>query len=383
VETVSLKLAAMGSDRTPKILQLISSGGFYGAERMVVQLSLALESLGCRTLLGVFRNEPRPNLEVARQARAAGLSVVEIPCRGRIDRAAARRIRSLAAEFQADVIHSHGYKPNIYAMLALGTAGAKLVSTCHGYVDDTLAMRMNEKLNRFLLRRYHAVAAVSEEVRDILIRSGVPAKTVSVVHNGIDCDAFVGAAPSLSREGASFLVGFVGRLVPLKNPEAFLTLARDVVSEIPNARFAFVGEGSERSKLESMRDQWGLNHSICFVGFRQDMPGVYASLDALVLPSIHEGMPMTILEALAAATPIVATRVGAVGAVVTHGQTGILVTPGNQRELYSAVMSILQDRDLARRLGITGQRWVKEHFSHQTMANKYLSLYQRCGTRST
>jgi glycosyltransferase involved in cell wall biosynthesis len=373
----------MGSDCTPKILHLISSGGFYGAERMVVQLSLALESLGCSTLLGVFRNEPRPNLEVAKQARAAGLSVVEIPCRGRVDPVTAQRIRSLTAEFQADVVHSHGYKPNIYAMLALGTARAKLVSTCHGYVDDTVAMRVNEKLNRFLLRRYHAVAAVSEEVRDILIRSGVPSKTVHVVHNGINCDAFVGGVPSLSREGAGFLVGFVGRLVPLKNPEAFITVARDVVSQIPNARFAFVGEGSERSKLESLRDQWGLNESICFVGFRQDMPGVYASLDALVLPSIHEGMPMTILEALAAATPVVATRVGAVGDVVIHGQTGILVTPGNQQELYSAVMSILQDHDLARRLGTTGQRWVKEHFSHQTMASEYLRLYQRCGTRST
>jgi glycosyltransferase involved in cell wall biosynthesis len=373
----------MGSNCTPKVLHLISSGGFYGAERMVVQLSLALEKLGCHTLLGVFRNEPRPNLEVAKQARAAGLRVVEIPCYGRIDWAAAKRIRGLAAEFQANVVHSHGYKPNIYAMLTLGTAGPKLVSTCHGYVDDTLAMRVNEKLNRFLLRRYPAVAAVSKEVRDNLVLSGVPAKTVCVVHNGIDCDAFVAALPSLSREGARFLVGFVGRLVPLKNPEAFITLAREVVSQIPNARFVFVGEGPERSKLASLRDQWGMNHSICFVGFRPDMPQVYASLDVLVLPSIHEGMPMTILEALAAATPVVATRVGAIGDVVTHGETGLLVTPGNRQELYSAVMSILQDRELAHRLGLAGQHLVREHFSNLSMAREYLSIYQRCATRST
>lgn len=371
----------MGSDCAPKILHLISSGGFYGAERMVIQLSLALESLGCRTLLGVFRNEPRPNLEVANHARAAGLSVVEIPCHGRIDRAAGQRIRSLAAEFQADIVHSHGYKPNIYAILSLGTAGAKLVSTCHGYVDDTRAMRLNEKLNRFLLRRYHAVVAVSREVRDGLIRSGVPVGVASVIPNGINCDAFVDAVPSLSRERAGFLVGFVGRLVPIKNPEAFIAVAREVVSQMPSVRFAFVGEGPERSKLESLRDQWGLNDSVCFVGFRQDMPGVYASLDALVLPSIHEGMPMTILEALAAGVPVVASRVGAVADVITDGETGILVDQGNQRELCSGVMRILQDRDLAHQLGSAGQRWVREHFSNKTMAREYLSLYQRCGIR--
>lgn len=358
------------------VLQLISSGGFYGAERMVIQLSLALENLGCRTLLGVFRNEPRPNLEVALHARAEGLSVVEIPCRGRADRTTLKYLRGLVADFRADVVHSHGYKPNIYSIVALRTGAAKLVSTCHGYSDDTRLVRIYEQINRFLLRRYDAVAAVSQEVRGILISSGIAPETVRVVYNGIDCAAFQGATPSLRRGTAGFLIGFVGRLVPLKDPRAFVVLARDVSQQIPGAQFSFVGDGTERSALEVLQIEYGLQNSIRFEGFRPDMPSVYASFDVLVLPSIHEGMPMTVLEALAAGVPVVATRVGAIGDVIIDGETGILVAPGDQRGLYRAVMSILQDRDLARRLGVAGQRWVQERFSSQTMASEYLKLYR-------
>ena len=346
---------------------------------MVIQLSLALEKMGHRAALGVFCNDSHPNPEISKRAREAGLMVEEIPCHGRLDRRAIAHTRKFARDFAADVVHSHGYKTNMYIWLALGSRGPKLVSTCHLYTDATLALRIYGALDRFLLRSYHAVSAVSARERDRVVGSGVPASRVRVIDNGIHCDTFAGAKPSLDRDGAHLLVGTVGRLVAQKNPEGFLTAARAAAPRFPNAHFVFVGDGPDRGKLEHLRRDWGLEANVRFAGFRPDMPGVYASLDIFVLPSIDEGLPMAILECMAAGVPVIATRVGAVEKVVRNGETGLLLDPGDQVGLDNAVRSLLEDRELARRLGKAGQQWVYEHFSDEAMARNYLDLYRQAG----
>src|SRR3954449_3484475 len=125
---------------------MISSGGFYGAERMILQLSFQLESMGCRVLIAVFQAD----LEIARRAREAGLAVEEIPGGGRGDRRTIGRLRSVARDFAPGVVHSHGYKTNLYARLAFGGNGPKLVATCHNYMNDTAALRFYGWLDRRL-----------------------------------------------------------------------------------------------------------------------------------------------------------------------------------------------------------------------------------------
>jgi glycosyltransferase involved in cell wall biosynthesis len=361
------------------ILQMISSAGFYGAERMVIQLCLALEKQGCHTRLAVFRNEPRPNLEILANAREAGLTTVELPCAGRFDRSTIRQIQALARDFHADIVHSHGYKPNLYAWMALGTSGPRLVSTCHGYIDGTVALYMYGILDRRLLRRYYAISAVSERDLSRLLGSGVPASKIRVINNGIDCRTFAGAPPSIDRRGASFLIGSVGRMTPEKNPTGFLAAARHAVRSFPDAQFLFIGDGRERTRLELLAREWGLEQNVQFLGFRQDMPNVYASLDLLVLPSLDEGLPMAILECMAAGTPVIATRVGAVEKLVRNEETGLLLAPGDQEALNQAVVRLLSDRDLARRLGKAGQDLVNREFSSDAMARNYLDLYRSGG----
>jgi glycosyltransferase involved in cell wall biosynthesis len=357
-----------------RVLQMISSGGFYGAERMVIQLSAALQEMDCRTMLAVFRNESREHLEVAERALEAGLHVEEIPCRGRFDRRTVARIRELAREFGADVVHCHGYKPNFYAWVALHNAGPKLMSTCHLYTDETLPLRFYGWLDRRILRRYDAVSAVSEAERNRVLRSGVRAEKVKVINNGIDCAAFTGARPSILYPGA-LLVGTVGRLTAQKNPVGILAAAREAVRAGINAHFVYVGDGPDRQKLESLRNEWGMEGRVDFLGFRPDMPNIYASLDLFVLPSMDEGLPMALLECMAAGTPVIATRVGAVEKVVRDGETGLLVNPGDQTALNSAVLRLLEDRNLAQSLGAKGQRRVREHFSSEAMARNYLEIY--------
>jgi glycosyltransferase involved in cell wall biosynthesis len=356
---------------------MISSAGFYGAERMVIQLSSALERAGCQTAIGVFHNQGHPDSKLAEHAGAAGLRAESIPCRGRIDRQAIAGIRALAESFGADIVHSHGYKSNIYSCLAMGTRGPRLVSTCHSHNDETLSLRLYGLLDYFLLRRrYHAVAAVSETVEKRLLDSGIAASKLRVIDNGIDCDSFAGAKSSIERQGASFLVGLVGRLVALKNPEGFLAAAREIVRTIPGAHFIYIGEGPERARLEGLCREWGLEKNVRFLGFRADIANVYASLDLFVLPSFTEAMPMSILECMAAGTPVLATRVGAVDRLVQDGETGLLIQPNDQGALNHAIVRLLQDRELAQRLSRNAQRWVNAHFSSDAMARNYLDLYR-------
>src|SRR5579884_366473 len=150
-----------------KILHLISSGGMYGAEAVILNLCGVLNSSGQHEgLLGAFANSAAPNLALYEAARGAGIESHLIACKGQIDRTVPMRIRSLVQQTKADVVHTHGYKPDVYAWLALRHTGIPLVSTCHTWYDNDLAVRTYGAIDRWVLRKYHRVVAVSDAVQD-------------------------------------------------------------------------------------------------------------------------------------------------------------------------------------------------------------------------
>lgn len=363
-----------------KIFQLISSAGHYGAENMILNLAPPLQRLGCESLVGVFYNTHRPNTELAEQARRHGLPVVMIPCRGRADRAALRAIEDSMREHHIELIHTHGYKADLYGYTAAKNLGIPILATCHNWPDKNLPLWVYSVLDRWMLRRFPQIVAVSEGVRSALRRFGVPQSRIAIIGNGIDFKTFCAAPPSLAveiRKGDRLTVGLVGRLVPAKGPDYFLRAARDVLQRFPNTLFVFVGEGPERRRLEALARELEIEHSVLFAGQRNDMPGVYNSLDVLALPSITEGMPMTILEGLAAKRAVVATRVGAVPDLIEHERTGLLVEPRDVRGLCEALERLLSDAVLRQRLGEAGQALVRQRYSAEAMAQNYLGLYQR------
>jgi glycosyltransferase involved in cell wall biosynthesis len=144
----------------------------------------------------------------------------------------------------------------------------------------------------------------------------------------------------------------------------------------PDALFVLVGDGPEREKLETLTQQLGIQSSVVFVGQRDDIPGVYASFDIVALPSLTEAMPLAVLEALAAKRAVVASEVGDVPRMILHEQTGLLVQPGDDRGLADAIMRLLADGELRRKLGHNGHRFVLDHFSGARMARNYLGVYE-------
>jgi glycosyltransferase involved in cell wall biosynthesis len=363
-----------------RVLHLISSGGMYGAEVMLLNLASAQKRLGCEPVVGVFRNEHLPHIEVAEEARARGLHVEIFNCSGRFDHKPLGIIRKVLRKEDISLVHGHGYKSNLYGYFAAKALGLPFVATCHLWTGASPAIRFYEFLDSLLLRRAHRVVGVSDAISNILRKSGLSPEKVSTIHNGTDFSLCEDVSPSLRRElgvGERVLVGSVGRLEEQKGFEYFLRAAREVLTEFPKTQFVVVGEGSLRPRLEGLIHELGLGTSVLLVGQRKDMPGVYASLDLFVLASIDEGMPMTILEALALGKPVIATAVGAVENLVVSEKTGLLVQPRDIPALRDAMLRCLRDQSFAQTLGRNGQEHVQTSFSAQGMARKYTELYER------
>lgn len=363
-----------------RILHLISSAGMYGAEAVVLNLAAAQKEQGHEPAIGVFHNRHSPHLEIAGEARKRSLAVEIFSCNGRFDWAAVRAIRDFVTANSIDIVHTHGYKSDIYGRFALNGLNAVFIATCHLWTRGTLSVRFYEFLDSLVLRGARRVVGVSDAITDLLAQAGLPRTKLATVYNGTDLSRFESPPRSLRGElgvGDSPLIGTVGRLETQKGIEYFIRAAREVLTEFPAAQFVIVGEGSLRSQLSELIGDLKVDASVRMLGERRDMPGVYASLDLFVLASIDEGMPMTVLEALAASRPVVATRVGAVSKLVVTDQTGLLVESRDVAALRDAMLRCLRDPAFARQLGSNGSRHVRNSFSADAMARNYTEIYSQ------
>jgi len=366
-----------------KILHIISSGGMYGAEAVILNMSRTLNAGSHSSILGVFSNSANPNLQLNEVAIQQGLESNLIPCKGQIDLTVPASIRELAARTKADIVHAHGYKADLYAWFAMRGSATPLVSTCHTWYDNDLLVSLYGMADRLVLRSYAAVVAVSDEVRQRLLKAGVGKDKIHMVRNGIDLRPFNSAAPSLKQNldpGNPPIIGLIGRLANEKGVDLFLRAAARVLTEIPSARFVVVGEGPDRDKLESLIDELNIRESCTMLGRRDDMPSVYASLDIMVSSSRQEGLPMAILEGMASSLPLIATPVGEVPTVVIDGRTGVLTPSEDIESLTANIVKLLRNPAQRERLGAAARNLIEAEYSAERMTADYLRVYQAAVT---
>lgn len=362
------------------ILQIISSSGMYGAESVILNLSRALNAVGHRSSIGVFANSLNPNLQLHERATQEGIDSIVFPCRGQLDRVAISRIRDVVRQTGADIVHSHGYKADVYAYFALRRCSCSLVATCHNWIDQEFRDFLYGVIDRFALRRFDRVVAVSDEVKKRLLKAGVAEGRIALVKNGIDRQRFSAVASSSTEpdnaKHRSVVVGLVGRLSHEKGVDTFLRAASHVVADYANAEFVVVGEGPDRESLERLIDELKINSKVSLVGRRDDMPSVYRSFDVMVSSSRKEGLPVSILEGMATGLPVVATTVGEVPRLIRGGETGLLVPPDKPLLLARAIAELLVDREYRERLGCAAKTLIEREFSAERMAAGYLRVYE-------
>lgn len=360
------------------VLQLISSSlGYYGAERVVVTLSAALEEMGVHTVVGAFDNSAKSShLEVLDQAALCNLETEQITCRGRFDRHAVRTIQDIVERHKIDVIHCHGIKPNLYAILAARRSKVALVSTCHSWIFNSKKDWVVSALERCFLRGVDQVVAVSDHLLPPLGRFGVRAE---VIANGIDLKPFRNQDPEFRRRmnwSGRPVIGAIGRLCPGKGLQFLLRAAPEVLKQNPSALFVLVGDGEERHTLEADAKSLGIQDSVCFMGVRSDIPEMVSSMDILAMPSLYEALPMALLEAMAAGLAVVASGVGTIPSVIQEGVNGMIVSPGDAHGLAGALCELLKNKELRSELGRRARETVETRFSSASMAKRYLEVYK-------
>ena len=349
---------------------------FGGVETQLLDLGTRLHELCARPpLLILFHDR-----ELAARAREAGLRTVILPARHRYDPSAARRLSELLAREDADVLHVHGYRAAVTAAVAGGRLGVPVVKTEHGLPEPAagpvgaLKTALNRRLDGWATRR--TGAAVRYVTRDIMdrcadVHRGLDRK---VIHNGIEPlerDATT-RPPELSPDG--FHAGIVGRVSAVKGIDhALRALASgDVPSRV---RLHVVGDGPLRETLAREAADLGLGGRVLCHGFRRDVYDWLAHLDVLLMPSLHEGLPYTLLEAMSLGTAVVASRVGGLAEVLRDGETGLLVDVGDAEGIAAAVARLADDDRLRARLGRQAAAAQRDGYTLRDMTDAYLATY--------
>jgi glycosyltransferase involved in cell wall biosynthesis len=356
------------------IVHLVIGGEVAGGQIVAARLARAAREAGHR----VSFLSPGKGAFVDRM-RAEGYEVDVLRLGGALDVRALLRLRRALRRRGADVLHTHvHFSLNVLGRLAGRLAGAAVVSHVHienVFRADGLGRPAQRALDRATARLCARILAVSEATRDAVVADGYPRSRIEVVPNGVD---LVRAEPE-RLEGLPLdtpVVIEVARLAPVKGQrELIRALARVPEAVLVLVGVAFESDGAYRDELAQEARAAGVDGRVVFAGYRPDAQALVAGADVFVLPSHAEGMPITILEAMAQERPVVATRVGGSAEVVVDGETGLLVPPGDEEALAAALQDLLGDAELRRRLGTAGRRRVEEHFSAEEMAARVLAVY--------
>jgi glycosyltransferase involved in cell wall biosynthesis len=365
-----------------RVLQLLSSSGFHGAETMTAELVRQLHAKGVNIDLGVFDNNGRSNKEILDVVAPYIQETIVIRCRRQFDWSAVSTLNKYLTARQPDLIHSHKYKTTFYALLARRHTPCRLVATYHNWLTDTWPLRFYAALDKRLARYCEAVVGVSEAVTQEL-QYHVPASKVRHIGNGIDTTIYhppisrLDAKQTLGLTGMT-LVGFVGRLSAEKGLSYLLRALTDLpASSAQPVHAVIVGDGEYRSALETEARALGLSERVHFLGNRRDTPMLYAAFDVFVLPSLREGFPMVLLEAMASGLPVIATRVGDVDRIVEQGVSGLVIEPLDSAALQRALQTLIGAPERAMHMGAAARERVERNFSSTKMAHEYLTLYEQ------
>ena len=323
---------------------------------------------------------------------AAGVPVESFPLRSLYGPSAVRQGLRLARYLRTQriaIVHAHDIYSNVFDVPWARLAGARTIASCRWWEGfQTTPWRLASRLS---YRAAHAVLANSTAIGRLLVDAeGVPPARVVVVPNFLDEAAFerpdAAMATTLGQElrldGGAPVVGIVANLFPVKDHAALLRAAAILRKDWPRLRVVLVGDGPCRPALEQLARELGLEETIVFAGRRSSLPNLHHLFDISVLCSTSEGLPNSILEAMAAARPVVATKVGAVADAVIDGETGILVPPADHVQMAAAIHWLSADRSLAARYGQAGAVRARAHYSADAALEALEGLYDRLAARA-
>jgi len=302
-----------------------------------------------------------------------------------------KKLVNLLKEEKIDIVHSQGARADFYSRVATKLTGQKTknISTVamlvEGYDVGILRKKVYCTLDRFSERYVDKFTVVSDALKEKLIAThSIPERKIETIYNGIELQQYRTydsdkSSKEIRKEfgvdDKELVVGIIGRMVWQKGFEYLIESIPEIIETLPQSKIIIVGDGPLLEKLKSLSQELELGKNIIFTGFRSDIKEILSAVDLLVVPSLLEGFPMVTLEAMAMAKPIVATNIDGITEQITDGVDGILVPPKNPSVLAKAVLRVLNDKELAKTMGVAARKKVEQYFSVEKMVAKTEQVY--------
>lgn len=364
-----------------RVLQFSYGESLYGAERWILTLIKYLDPELIETVVAAIRDEDTEGLPLLEAATEQGFETAVIDGRRHVLRSSVRGLSGVTRNLGIDVVHTHGGRQDIVALLARRGRAFRLLATPHGWeATGTIKSRTFDYVNKWCYLWFDAVAPLSSGLVEDLKCVPLPGRKVEFIPNGVDLDEVQRAAPvegllSKQREESDFVIGFIGRLIPGKGCRVLL----QAFEKLPSSGWCgvIIGEGPLRSELEREAASRGLGDRVEFMGFRSDRLGYLKRFDAFVLPSFREGTPRSMMEAMAAGTLCIGSKIPGIEATIETGESGETFPVGDPEALATVLTRHLHDRELRSRLIANAHQRVARIYSARAMARSYEELYGR------
>jgi len=329
----------------------------------------------------VFHRGRQEETEFQDECRRCGVPVRVVPEYYRYDISLVRRTLQVARSIRPALIQTHGYKADVLGLAVGRRLGIPWLAFSHGPTAEGPMMKLYLALDNILLRMADLVVAVSEARRAALEANGCAPARLRVVHNAMDIPPvhvvdIDGVRQELGLRPDRPVIAVVGRLSPEKGHRYFIDAMAEVVRAVPGAQGLIVGEGQQERALRAQAAAMRLQEVIHFVGYRRDMSRIYPAIDMLMLPSLSEGLPNVVLEAMAYGRPVVAACVGGVPEVIENGVSGVVVDPQDAHAIAVAAVNLLGDPAARVAMGKAARNTIERRFSLRARVDRILSLYR-------
>lgn len=367
-----------------KVLHIIDSSGLYGAERVILTLLDELQGSAFQGILGCFREADSEIPQIAVEAQDRGIAVELFTTRRGFTIDGIQQISRFVSKNNIRLIHSHGYKPNIFLSL-LPCRKVKILSTAHGWEKNTAGLRARayELLDALSLRSMDKVVAVSKAVFNDLTRHGLREENITLIYNGIVLDEYEiqSQGPNLRKEYGipqdTFVIGAIGRLVPAKGYHHLIEAMTSVAEDIKDCRLLIAGEGQLKDNLSALIQKLNISRYVTLVGYQNSITRFLSTIDLFVMPSLTEGLPIALLEAMACGKPVLASSIGGIPEVITSEKDGLLIPPADPHAIAKGIKELYFNETLRVEMSCHGRKLVENIFSAETMGRQYLSLYSQ------
>lgn len=368
-----------------RVLELRSVRGTGGGPEKTILMGAALaDPRNVHVTVCYLRDRRDDVFAIDTRARHANVDYVEVIERHSFDPQVWPQLKRLVAERRIDLLHAHDYKTNLLALLLSRSCGVAALSTVHGWTGHSARERYcYYPTDKRVLARFPRLIAVSSDIARELMAHGAPPARVTTILNGIDHRLFrrdaanvADARAALGLEPQHIALGAVGRLEPQKRFDLLIEAFAELHANRPELRLVIAGDGSLRRTLEEQRNGRGLKNQIILTGHVTDVIPLHHAFDLFVQSSDYEGTPNSVLEAMAMATPIVATEAGGTAELVHDGVHGRIVPIGRIDRLMHAIDAALLDPSATRRMVTRARQRVEGDLSFESRVRRVEDIYQ-------